>query len=68
MSNGLSELVGQICKRYIRGGSGYTWLDATLDVVSDHGYTILSDNGDGDGPAAIFINDETLVSTRKLIG
>ena len=47
--------------------SGYIWLDAALDVVGEHGYTILSDNGDGDGPAAIFINDETLASTRELI-
>ena len=36
--------------------------------MGEHGYTILSDNGDGDGLAAIFINDETLVSARKLIG
>jgi hypothetical protein len=36
-------------------------------VVGEHGYTILSDNRDGDGPAAIFINDETLASTRELI-
>ena len=36
-------------------------------MVGDHGYTILSDNGDGDGPAAILINDETLTSARKLI-
>ena len=68
MSNELSELVGRMCYRYIRGESGYTWLDALLDVVADHGYTILSGNGDGDGPAAILINDETLDSARKLIG
>jgi hypothetical protein len=48
--------------------SGYTWLDAAINAVGDHGYTILSDNGDGDGPAAILINDETLASARKLIG
>jgi hypothetical protein len=68
MSNELSELVGQMCRHYIRGESGYTWLDALLDVVGDHGYTILSDSGDGDGPAAILINDETLASAHKLIG
>ena len=67
MSNELVDLVGQMCRRYVRGNSGYTWLDALLDVASDHGYTILSDNGDGDGPVAIFINDETLASTRELI-
>jgi hypothetical protein len=67
MSNELASLVGQMCHHYIRGESGYTWLDAALDVVGEHGYTILSDNGDGDGPAAILINDETLASARKLI-
>ena len=36
-------------------------------MAGDHGYTIRSDNGDGDGPAAILINDETLASTRELI-
>jgi hypothetical protein len=36
-------------------------------VVGEHGYTILSDNGDGDGPVAIFINKETLESTRQLV-
>jgi hypothetical protein len=36
-------------------------------VVGERGYTILSDNGDGNGPAAILINDETLASARKLI-
>ena len=47
--------------------SGCTWLDAAIDVVGEHGYTILSDNGDGDGPMSILINDETLTSTRELI-
>ena len=60
-------LVAQMIRNYNRGGSGYTWLDAMIDVVGERGYTILSDNGDADGPVAIFINDETLASTRKLI-
>jgi hypothetical protein len=60
-------LVAQMIRNYNWGGSGYTWLDAMIDVVGEHGYTILSDNGDGDGPAAIFINDETLASTRELV-
>ena len=60
-------LVAQMIRNYDRGGSGYTWLDAMIDVVGERGYTILSDNGDSDGPVAIFINDETLASARKLI-
>ena len=47
---------------------GENWLDAAADVAGDHGYTILCSNGDGDGPAAILIEDETLSSARKLIG
>ena len=39
----------------------------TLPPAGDHGCTILSSNGDGDGPVAIFINDETLASSRELI-
>ena len=66
-TNELMGLIGEMGHHYRQGGAGYTWLDAMIDVVGEHGYTILSDNGDDDGPAAIFINDETLASTRKLI-
>jgi hypothetical protein len=38
-------LIGEMDRRYRQGRAGYTWLDAALDVASDHGYTILSDNG-----------------------
>jgi len=63
----LMTLIARMVRHYNQGGAGYTWLDAMIDVVGEHGYTILSDNGDGDGPAAVPINDETLGSTRQLI-
>jgi len=62
------EVKGPLRRHCRQGGAGYTWLDAALDVVGEHGYTILSDNGVGDDPAAILINDEALASARKLIG
>jgi hypothetical protein len=54
-------------RHYRQGGAGYTWLDAALDVVGEHDYTILSDVGDGDGPAAILIDGERLDLVRQLI-
>ena len=66
-SDSLQSIIMQMGRHYRQAGAGYTWLDAALDVVGEHGYTILSDNGGGDEAVAIFINDETLASTRELI-
>jgi hypothetical protein len=63
----LMTLIARMIHHYHEGGVGYTRLDAAIDTVGEHGYTILSENGDADGPAAVFINDETLKSTRQLI-
>ena len=63
----LMALIARMVHHYREGGAGYTWLDAAIDVVGEHGYTILSDNRDADGSAAILINDETLESTRQMI-
>jgi hypothetical protein len=63
----LMTLIAQMIRNYNQGGAGYTWLDAAIDTVGEHGYTTLSDNGDCDRPTAILINDATLGSTRQLI-
>ena len=63
----LATLIARMIHHYRDGGAGYTWLDAAIDMVGEHGYVILSQNGDGKGPAVILINDETLGSTRQLI-
>ena len=63
----LMTLIARMIRHYREGGACYTWLDAAIDIVGEHGYRILSDNGDADGPVAILANDETLASARKLI-
>ena len=65
--DGLMTLIAWMIHHYREGGVGYTWLDAAIDVLGEHGYVILNQNGDGDEPATFFVNDETLASTRKLI-
>ena len=57
----LMALIARMIRHYHEGGAGYTWLDAAIDMVGEHGYVILNQNGDGHGPAAILINDETLL-------
>lgn len=66
-TNELMSLIAQMGRHYRQGGPGYTWLDTALDVVGEHGYIVLRDNGGGDRPAAILINDETLDYVRQLI-
>ena len=66
-TNELMGLIAQMAYHCRQGGAGYTWLDAMIDVVGEHGYVILNQNGDSDGPTAILINDATLGSTRQLI-
>ena len=39
-------MIGELGRHYRQGRAGYTWLDAALDVVGDHRYTILSDDKD----------------------
>jgi len=63
----LVTLIARMIRHYHEGGVGYTWLDAAIDVVGEHGYIILNQDGDGDGSAAVPINDEMLGSTRQLI-
>jgi hypothetical protein len=63
----LMALIARMIHHYNQGGAGYTWLDAAVDTVDEHGYIILNQNGDGGGPAAIPINEEILTSARKLI-
>ena len=65
--DGLTALVALMILHYREGGADYTWLDAAIDVLGEHGYVILSQNGDGGGPAAILINNGTLGSNRQLI-
>jgi hypothetical protein len=43
------EVKGPLHRHCRQGGAGCTWPDAALDVVSEHGYTILSDDKDRPG-------------------
>ena len=62
----LVTLIARMVHHYNQGGAGYTWLDAAIDVVGEHGNVILNQNGDGGGTAAIFINDATLKNVHQL--